>query len=61
LDGISTPVPGFHRRRRHRNERIGAEHLGVEEPGVGEAEFLGAPHQAPRVGGGRDGDTELHS
>ena len=65
LDGISTPVPsliprGLHRRRRHGDERIGAQHLGVEEPGVGEAEFLRAAHEAPGVGGGGDGDAELH-
>src|ERR1700752_2475886 len=25
-----------------------------------EAKFLGAPDQAPRIGGGGDGDTKLH-
>ena len=59
--GAELDARGLHRRRRHGDERIGTQHLRVEEPGVGEAKLLGAAHQAPGVGGGGDGDAELHA
>ena len=66
FDGTSTPVP---RRMRevfiaaaaHRDEAIGGDHLRVEEPGMGEAQFLGALRELPRIVRRGDADAEIHA
>ncbi len=58
--GAEPDSAGLQRGGRHRDERIGAQHLRVVEPGAGKAQFLGAPHDPPGFGVGRDRDRELH-
>ena len=65
LDGISTPVPSL-----MRVVFIAAAAMATNGSALSicvsknqawrEAEFLRAAHQAPGVGGGGDGDAELH-
>src|SRR6202041_3515866 len=48
------------RRGGHRDKRVGAQHLRVVEPRAVKPELLGAAHQLPGRGVGRQGDGETH-
>ncbi len=50
----------FHRRRSHRDKRVGTQHLRVVEPGARKPQLFGPPHHPPGIGVGRNGDRELH-